>query len=105
MPVWPPPWRWSCASWAEPMKWLLGYLTAVNLITFALYGIDKRRAQRNQWRISEKTLLLLPLLGGTVGGLLGMRLFHHKTKHWYFRYGLPALLAVQVAAAAYLILR
>ncbi len=86
-------------------EFLLFYLLAVNLITFVLYGVDKRRARRDAWRIPEKTLLLLPLIGGSVGGILGMRLFHHKTKHWYFCYGLPFMLLVQAAAAAYLLMR
>ena len=78
------------------------YLLAVNLAAFVLYGADKRRAKQDAWRIPEKTLFLLPLLGGSVGGILGMRMFHHKTKHWYFRYGLPALLIGQLALAALL---
>ena len=87
------------------MKILLLYLLAVNAVTFVLYGIDKRRAQRGAWRIPEKTLLILPLLGGSVGGILGMRLFRHKTKHWYFRYGLVLLFLAQTALGIYLWLR
>lgn len=87
------------------MKFFLLYLLAINLVTLALYGIDKRRARREQRRIPEKTLLLLPLLGGSVGGILGMRVFHHKTRHWYFRFGLPAMLLAQVALALYLLTR
>ena len=85
------------------LKALTTYLTAVNLATFFLYGVDKHRAKKGKWRIPERTLLLLPLLGGSVGGILGMRLFHHKTKHWYFRFGLPVMLTLQLAAAAYFI--
>ena len=84
---------------------LLGYILLINLVTFALYGLDKRRAKLHRWRISEKTLLLLPVLGGSVGGILGMRAFHHKTKHWYFRWGLPVILVLQLAAAVWLLLR
>ncbi len=87
------------------MKYFLLYLAVINLVTFVLYGVDKRRARREQWRIPEKTLLLLPLIGGSVGGILGMRVFHHKTKHWYFRFGLPAMLLAQVALAVYLLTR
>ena len=77
------------------------YLLLINAVGFLLMGLDKRRAKRGVWRISEKTLFLPPLLGGTVGAILGMRVFHHKTKHWYFRYGLPALLVVQLALAGW----
>ena len=86
-------------------RYLLWYLAAVNLVTLALYGIDKARARRGKWRIPEKTLLLLPLLGGSVGALAGMHLFRHKTKHWYFRWGIPAMLLLQLALAAWLRLR
>lgn len=85
------------------MKIILLYLLVVNVGTFVLYGVDKRRARKGLWRIPEKTLLLLPLLGGSIGGILGMRVFRHKTKHWYFRYGLPAMLLVQLALAVYLL--
>lgn len=82
---------------------LLGlYLLFVNTVGFVLMGVDKRRARRDQWRISEKSLFLPPLLGGTVGAILGMRVFHHKTRHWYFRYGLPVLLLLQLALAGWL---
>lgn len=77
------------------------YLLLINGVGFLLMGIDKRRAKRGTWRISEKSLFLPPLLGGTVGAILGMRVFHHKTKHWYFRYGLPALLVLQLALAGW----
>lgn len=78
------------------------YLLLINGVGFLLMGIDKRRAKRGAWRISEKSLFLSPLLGGTVGAILGMRVFHHKTKYWYFRYGLPALLVLQLALAGWL---
>ncbi len=70
-------------------------LVLVNLVAFALYGIDKKRARRRAWRISEKTLLGIAVIGGSIGAILGMLLFHHKTRHWYFRYGLPLILLVQ----------
>ena len=84
---------------------LLVWLAAINLVTFAVYGADKRRARRGAWRVPERTLFLLPLLGGSVGALLGMRVFHHKTKHWYFVWGVPAILLAQLALAAWLLYR
>ena len=82
-----------------------GYLAAVNLAAFALMGLDKRRARRGDWRISEKALFLPAVLGGALGGLLGMRVFHHKTKHWYLRCGMPAVVIVQVILAGWLAAR
>ena len=89
---------------STPAGVLALWLVVINVVTFAVYGADKRRARRGAWRVSEKTLFLLPLLGGSVGALAGMRVFHHKTKHKEFRFGFPALLCVQCAAVAYLIL-
>ena len=77
---------------------ILIYLAIINLLAFALMGIDKRRAVRHAWRIPEKTLFLSALLGGSVGAIAGMHLFRHKTKHWYFRYGMPAILVLQLLA-------
>ncbi len=84
-------------------SYLLLYFCVASLLGFLLMGIDKRRAKRNRWRISEKTLFLVALLGGAVGSTLGMQAFHHKTKHWYFKLGFPALAMLQlVLLAAYL---
>ena len=83
---------------------LWGYLILINLIAFALYGIDKRRAKQGAWRISEYTLLLVALLGGSLGALLGMRYFHHKTRHRKFRYGVPLILLLQLGLGLYLFL-
>ena len=88
-----------------PAGALAVWLIAINLVTFAVYGADKRRARRGAWRVPEKTLFLLPLLGGSVGALLGMRVFRHKTKHWYFVWGVPAILLAQVALAVWLLYR
>ena len=76
------------------------YLLIINLIAFAVYGIDKRRAVKDRWRVSEKTLFLLAILGGSIGAWAGMRVFHHKTKHWYFKFGIPAIFVLQVVLAA-----
>ena len=72
------------------------YLTAVNLAGFAVMGIDKQKAIRHLWRIRESTLFLIALIGGSLGSIIGMRVFHHKTRHWYFVYGMPAILILQV---------
>ena len=79
------------------------YLLAVNLVLFAMMGIDKYKARKGLWRIRERTLFLTAILGGSVGGILGMKLFRHKTKHNSFRFGFPAILILQLAAAGYLI--
>lgn len=84
---------------------LLVWLAVINLLTFIVYGADKRRARKGKWRVPEKTLFLLPLLGGSIGALLGMRVFHHKTKHWYFVWGIPAILLAQIALAVWLLYR
>ena len=78
------------------------YLMVINLIAFALMGIDKRRAVRHDWRIPEKTLFLSAILGGSIGAIAGMQFFRHKTKHWYFRYGMPAVLILQLFLGALL---
>ena len=85
------------------MALLWGLWACVNAGVFLLYGADKRRARRGKWRVPAKTLCLLPLLGGSVGALLGMRMFHHKTKHWYFVWGIPAILLAQLALAVWLL--
>lgn len=83
---------------------LLGlYLLLVNLAAFLVMGADKRRAKRGTWRISEKALFLPALLGGALGGVLGMRTFRHKTKHWYFRLGFPLLLVLQAVLLGWLV--
>ena len=74
---------------------LLVVLIVMNLLAFALMGIDKMKARRGSWRIPEKTLFLVTALFGGLGGTLGMKVFRHKTKHWYFKLGFPALLVVQ----------
>ena len=82
----------------------LAALVLVNLVEFALMGWDKRRARRGEWRVRERTFFLLALLGGALGGVAGMRVFRHRTRHWYFRYGLPTILALQGALALWLAL-
>ena len=78
------------------------WLCVANLGTLILFGVDKKRAKEGRWRIPEKTLFLSAILGGSIGAILGMHLFRHKTKHWYFRYGLPAILLVQIGLGLWL---
>ena len=78
------------------MKWAAAYLIIANLAAFALMGADKRRAQRCRWRIPERTLFLSALVGGSLGAILGMYFFHHKTKHLHFVVGLPLILLAQL---------
>jgi len=85
------------------MKIILGYLLAVNIATFFLYGIDKYKAKKGRWRISEATLLMMAVIGGSIGAWAGMRLWHHKTMHKKFKYGIPIIIIIQVALAVYLL--
>lgn len=75
---------------------MLIYLIIINIIAFIVYGIDKWKAKRNRWRISEKMLLFLAIIGGSVGALAGMYIFHHKTLHKKFVLGVPLILVIQV---------
>lgn len=81
---------------------LSAYLLVVNVLLFALMGIDKFKAKRGLWRIPEKTLFLAAILGGSVGGILGMRVFRHKTRHNSFKYGFPAILIAQLALVGWI---
>ena len=85
------------------MNIILYYLLAVNIATFFLYGIDKYKAKKGRWRISEATLLLMAVVGGSIGAWTGMRLWHHKTMHKKFKYGIPIIIILQVALAFYLL--
>ena len=80
------------------------YWIIINLIGFAIMGIDKKRAIRGAFRISEASLFLTALLGGALGCTLGMNHFRHKTKHWYFKYGMPAILFAQVFIGIFLLI-
>ena len=85
------------------MNIILYYLLAVNIATFFLYGIDKYKARKGRWRISEATLLMMAVIGGSIGAWSGMRLWHHKTMHKKFKYGIPIIIIMQVALAVYLL--
>lgn len=78
------------------MKLLLIYLVIMNVIGFIMMAVDKYKAKHHAWRINEKSFFLISLIGGSLGTIMGMYTFHHKTKHWYFVYGLPIILLGQV---------
>ena len=78
-----------------PILTLIALLALLNLITFIVYGIDKYKARTGKWRISESTLLLLAIMGGSIGALLGIKVWHHKTLHKKFKYGIPLIILVQ----------
>ena len=78
------------------------YLFAINIVSFFLYGIDKYKAKKNKWRISEATLLMIAVIGGSIGAWVGMRLWHHKTMHKKFMYGIPVIMIMQVCLVVYL---
>lgn len=73
------------------------YIILINLIAFVVFGIDKRKARKGQWRVPESTLFILAIIGGSIGALLGMLAFRHKTKHRKFTIGIPLILALQIA--------
>ena len=78
------------------------YLAVINVVTFFMYGIDKWKAKRSKWRISEATLLGMAVIGGSIGAWLGMKTWHHKTLHKKFRYGVPLILIAQMALAIWI---
>lgn len=84
---------------------VLIYFLCMNLFGFLSMFIDKRLAVREKRRISERALFTFALLGGSLGSILGMKSFHHKTQHWYFKYGMPLILALQLALAAFLVIK
>ena len=81
------------------------YLLIINVVTFALYGIDKWKAIHNKWRIREATLLITALIGGSLGAFIAMQMFRHKTKKWYFKYTVPAMLVVHVVGMILLVVK
>ena len=76
---------------------LLIYVVVINVIGFVIMGVDKKRAIRGAFRISEASLFFVAFIGGSLGSIIGMQHFRHKTKHWYFQYGMPVILMVQIA--------
>lgn len=86
-------------------KWIILYVLLINAVSVCLMYSDKQRARKHRWRISEKTLFLSALLGGSAGSILGMYLFHHKTKHWYFVVGMPVILISQLAFVIWILVK
>lgn len=82
---------------------LILYFIGMNIIGFFIMGIDKWKARKRAWRIPEATLFLIALIGGSLGAILGMYSFRHKTKHWYFVFGMPFILLLQIGAFVFLI--
>lgn len=80
-----------------------GILLTLNLLTFIIYGIDKFKAKKAKWRISESTLLLLAVFGGSIGAWLGLQVWRHKTQHKKFYIGIPVIMAVQMVLSTYLL--
>lgn len=78
------------------------YILGINVIAFIIYGIDKLKAKKGKWRIPEATLLLFAIMGGSIGAWLGIKVWHHKTMHKKFKYGIPIILALQVGLCLYL---
>lgn len=72
------------------------YLCAVNVLAFSMFGMDKQKAKKRKWRIPEATLLGIAAIGGSIGAWLGMKIFHHKTKHLKFGLGVPVLICIHV---------
>jgi len=84
------------------LQLVLFYLIGINIWTFIIYGVDKWKSKKGKWRVPEGTLLSLALFGGSIGALLGIQLWSHKTLHKKFIYGVPAILLLQIALAVYL---
>ena len=84
------------------MKIMILYLIMINLAAWGLMGADKHRAKKHAWRIPERTLFAVALLGGSLGAILGMYLWHHKTKHWYFVIGMPLILVAQILVCVWI---
>lgn len=85
------------------MKEVLIYLLGINLIGFLAMGFDKFKAKNNFWRTKEKTLFIIALIGGSIGSIIGMYTFRHKTKHNTFVYGMPIILGIQIGIVTYLL--
>ena len=94
---------WCCRCALDMQQAILIYFLAINIIAFIVYGIDKLKARKNLWRIPESTLLLIAVIGGSIGAWMGMYVWHHKTMHLKFKYGVPIILVAQVALGVYIL--
>lgn len=82
---------------------ILLYIVLINILTFFIYGIDKLKAKKSKWRVSENTLIGMAIIGGSIGAWLGMKIWRHKTLHKKFKYGVPLILVAQTALCCYLL--
>lgn len=82
---------------------ILLYIVLINILTFFIYGIDKLKAKKSKWRVPESTLMGMAIIGGSIGAWLGMKIWHHKTLHKKFKYGVPLILVAQTALCCYLL--
>ena len=86
-------------------KIIIGYVIVINVITLMIYGIDKWKAKHSKWRIPEATLLIMAAVGGSIGAWTGIKLFHHKTLHKKFKYGVPAIFLIQLGIVVFIYLK
>ncbi len=86
-------------------KNIIIYLLVINILTFLIMWWDKHEAKIGDWRVSEKTLFVFSILGGSIGGIAGMYIFRHKTKKWYFKFGFPIILILQIILVIYLCIK
>lgn len=86
-------------------KIIIGYVIVINVITLMMYSIDKWKAQHSKWRIPEATLLIMAAVGGSIGAWTGIKLFHHKTLHKKFKYGVPAIFLIQLGIVVFVYLK
>jgi len=89
--------KFAKTGYTNMTQTIIYILIVINILTFLVYGIDKWKAKQGSWRLSEATLLTLAVIGGSIGALLGMQVWHHKTMHKKFKYGLPLILLAQIA--------
>lgn len=81
--------------------YIIGAFIALNIITFLTFGLDKLKAKKGKWRIPESTLLIMAIIGGSIGAYSGMKVWRHKTMHKKFKYGIPAIILMQVGISLY----